>query len=277
MWTDVDPEAGWNEAQEVAERAGEEILKRLNIDRADALFVMGSGWKEAADALGAPTGEIPMGELPGFVTPTALGHGGTIRAVSRATGTILIYFGRTHLYEGYGPLAVGHGVRAAVAAGAKSVVLTNACGGINPDFEVGKPVLIRDHINFTGRMPLLGARFVDMSYTYSPELRAAVRKENQDLKEGVYAGWYGPAFETPAEIRMMEKLGADMVGMSTVLEAIAARAAGAEVLGVSLVTNRAAGMAGKKLSGEEVVEIAREAIPSLRPLLASLVPLLLSR
>ncbi|MFW5811348.1 MAG: purine-nucleoside phosphorylase [Alkalispirochaetaceae bacterium] len=277
MWSDRDPEGRMGEAEDLARRGGEQILEKLGIEGADALFVMGSGWKEAADALGPASSEIPMAGLPGFIPPTALGHGGTIRAVSSPSGTILIYFGRTHLYEGYGPLAVGHGVRAAVAAGVRTVVLTNACGGINPELEVGKPVLISDHINVTGRTPLLGPRFIDMTYTYSPRLREQVRIANPEIREGVYAGWYGPAFETPSEIRMMERLGADMVGMSTVIEAIAARAAGAEVLGISLVTNRAAGMAGKKLSGEEVVEIATAAIPRLRPLLATVVPLVIPK
>ena len=265
MWTEMNPEAEAQEAQRVAEAAAKELLAKLEMDRVDALFVMGSGWKEAADTLGDTVAELPMSDLPGFVAPSAAGHAGTIRAVTRGDRTLLVFFGRTHLYEGYGPLAVAHGVRTAIAAGAHTVVLTNASGGLNADLPVGEPALIRDHINFTARTPLIGARFIDLTDTYSPRLRKAVTAMNPGIGEGVYAGWNGPAFETPAEIEMMHRLGADMVGMSTVLEAIAAREGGAEVLGLSLVTNRAAGLAGKKLSGEEVLEVAKAAIPRLRP------------
>ena len=265
MWTEMNPEADAQEAQRVAEAAAKELLAKLEMDRVDALFVMGSGWKEAADTLGDTVAELPMSDLPGFVAPSAAGHAGTIRAVTRGDRTLLVFFGRTHLYEGYGPLAVAHGVRTAIAAGAHTVVLTNASGGLNADLPVGEPALIRDHINFTARTPLIGARFIDLTDTYSPRLRKAVTAMNPGIGEGVYAGWNGPAFETPAEIEMMHRLGADMVGMSTVLEAIAARKGGAEVLGLSLVTNRAAGLAGKKLSGEEVLEVAKAAIPRLRP------------
>lgn len=267
MWTELNPEADAQAAAQIATEAGKALLERLDLPRVDALFVMGSGWKEAADSLGETTAELPMTDLPGFVAPSAAGHAGRIRAVRRGDRTILVFFGRTHLYEGYGPLAVAHGVRTAVAAGAHTVVLTNACGGMNADLPIGEPALIRDHINFTARTPLIGARFVDLTDTYSPRLRAAIREVKPDIGEGVYAGWYGPAFETPAEIEMMHRLGADMVGMSTVLEAIAAREGGAEVVGLSLVTNRAAGLAGKKLSGEEVLEVAKNAIPRLRPFL----------
>ena len=267
MWTDANPEADAREAQRIAATAGKELRARLDLDHADALFVMGSGWKEAADSLGETVAELPMTDLPGFVAPSAAGHAGTIRVVARGTRRLLVFFGRTHLYEGYGPLAVAHGVRTAIAAGAETVVLSNACGGLNADLPIGEPALIRDHINFTARTPLIGARFVDLTDTYSPRLREAIAARNPGIGEGVYAGWYGPAFETPAEIELMHRLGADMVGMSTVLEAIAAREAGAEVVGLSLVTNRAAGLAGKKLSGEEVLEVARNAIPRLRPFL----------
>lgn len=267
MWTEMDPEAEAQAAAQIAGEAAETLLERLGLARVEALFVMGSGWKEAADSLGETIAELPMTDLPGFVAPSAAGHAGRIRAVRRGEQTILVFFGRTHLYEGYGPLAVAHGVRTAIAAGAHTVVLTNACGGMNADLPIGEPALIRDHINFTARTPLIGARFVDLTDTYSPRLRAAIREMQPDIGEGVYAGWYGPAFETPAEIEMMHRLGADMVGMSTVLEAIAAREGGAEVVGLSLVTNRAAGLAGKKLSGEEVLEVAKNAIPRLRPFL----------
>jgi purine-nucleoside phosphorylase len=277
MWTEMNPEAEAQAAQDIASEAGKALLERLGVSGVDALFVMGSGWKEAADSLGETASELPMTDLPGFVAPSAAGHAGTIRAVTRGGRTILVFFGRTHLYEGYGPLAVAHGVRTAIAAGAHTVVLTNACGAMNADLPIGEPALIRDHINFTARTPLIGARFVDLTDTYSPRLREAIKTVNPGIGEGVYAGWYGPAFETPAEIEMMHRLGADMVGMSTVLEAIAAREGGAEVVGLSLVTNRAAGLAGTKLSGEEVLEVARNAIPRLRPFLDGVAAAVLGR
>jgi purine-nucleoside phosphorylase len=277
MWTEMNPEAEAQAAQDIATEAGKALLERLGVSGVDALFVMGSGWKEAADSLGETASELPMTDLPGFVAPSAAGHAGTIRAVTRGGRTILVFFGRTHLYEGYGPLAVAHGVRTAIAAGAHTVVLTNACGAMNADLPIGEPALIRDHINFTARTPLIGARFVDLTDTYSPRLREAIKTVNPGIGEGVYAGWYGPAFETPAEIEMMHRLGADMVGMSTVLEAIAAREGGAEVVGLSLVTNRAAGLAGTKLSGEEVLEVARNAIPRLRPFLDGVAAAVLGR
>ena len=149
--------------------------------------------------------------------------------------------GRTHLYEGRGVDAVAHGVRTAAAAGCRTVVLTNAAGGLARGHGVGEPVLISDHLNLTGRSPLRGPRFVDLTDLYSPRLRALAREIDPTLAEGVYAGLPGPHFETPAEIRMLRMLGADLVGMSTVLEAIAARAEGVEVFGLSLVTNLAAG------------------------------------
>ncbi len=261
----------------MAQTAGRALLARLGADGIDAAFVMGSGWKDAADGIGKVSDRFPMTELPGFIAPTAMGHVGEIRAVRRGGGLAVVFAGRTHLYEGYGPLAVVHGVRTAIAAGAKVVVLTNACGSLNEDLPVGRPALIRDHVNFTASIPLIGSRFVDMTDVYSPRLREACRRIDPEMGEGVYGGWFGPAFETPAEIRMMKILGIDLVGMSTVLEAIAAREGGAEVLGLSLVTNRAAGLAGKRLSGEEVIETAAAAVPRLRPLLDGIARILLEQ
>lgn len=267
IWTEYSPEEDLEAARKLAQEAAEQLLRRTGCPQVDALFVMGSGWKEAATGIGTPSATVPMAELPGFIAPAAAGHGGSAHIIERGGRRLLVFHGRTHLYEGYGPLAVAHGVRTACAAGARTVVLTNACGSMNAELPVGRPALIRDHINFTGRMPLLGPRFVDLTDVYSPELRAAIRKRSPETGEGVYAGWYGPAFETPAEIGMMHRLGADLVGMSTVLEAIAAREAGASVLGLSLVTNQAAGLAGEKLSGAEVLEVAQQAIVRLTPFL----------
>ena len=267
MWTDRKPSDRAEYAEKVARLAARELLRRVDASGIVAAFVMGSGWKEAADGIGEPYLRFPVTELPGFLAPTAAGHAGEIHAIRQGDRVAIVFAGRTHLYEGHGPLAAVHGVRTAIAAGARTIVLTNACGSLSADLPVGAPALISDHINFTAQTPLIGARFVDLTDVYSPQLRAAVRAFDPAIGEGVYGGWFGPAFETPAEIRMMKTLGVDLVGMSTVLEAIAAREGGAEVLGLSLVTNRAAGLAGTRLSGEEVLEVAIAAIPRLRPLL----------
>jgi purine-nucleoside phosphorylase len=162
-----------------------------------------------------------------------------------------------------------HPVRTACAAGADVVVLTNAAGGLRPEFSVGQPVLISDHLNLTARSPLVGAQFVDLVDAYSPRLRALARSIDPTLAEGVYAALPGPHYETPAEIRMLRTLGADLVGMSTVHETIAARAEGAEVLGVSLVTNLAAGMTGEALDHHEVLAAGRDSATGLGALLAA--------
>ena len=225
----------------------------------DVAVVMGSGWAPAADAFGAVEGSIPFGELPGFAAPTAVGHGGEVRSVRVGDARVLLFLGRTHLYEGRGVGPVVHGVRTAAAAGVKTVVLTNAAGGVNPAYGVGQPVLLSDHINLTATSPLVGANFVDLTDLYSSRLRALAREIDPSLPEGVYAAFPGPHYETPAEIRMCATLGADVVGMSTALEAIAARAAGLEVFGLSLVTNAAAGVTGEALDGAEVVAAGKAA------------------
>ncbi|GAA4834667.1 purine-nucleoside phosphorylase [Saccharopolyspora rosea] len=233
-------------------------------------MVLGSGWQPAAEEIGAPVTEVHMAELPGFVPPGAIGHSGRIWSVEVGAKRVLVLLGRTHLYEGKGIDPVAHGVRTAVAAGCGAVVLTNAAGGLREGMAVGQPVLISDHLNLTARSPLVGADFVDLTDLYSPRLRELARGVDPSLAEGVYAGLPGPHFETPAEIRMLRTLGADLVGMSTVLEAIAARAAGAEVLGVSLVTNLAAGLTGEPLSHEEVLEAGRASASRMGKLLRSL-------
>ncbi len=275
MWSDRTPGERNEYAEQTARDAARELLRRVDASSIDAAFVMGSGWKEAADGIGEADVRFPVTEFPGFLAPTAAGHAGEVRAIRRGGRVGVVFAGRTHLYEGHGPLAAVHGVRTAIAAGAQTIVLTNACGSLTADLAVGSPALISDHINFTAQTPLIGARFVDLTDVYSPRLREAIRTFDPSIGEGVYGGWFGPAFETPAEIRMMKTLGVDLVGMSTVLEAIAAREGGAEVLGLSLVTNRAAGLAGTKLSGEEVLEVATAAIPRLRPLLGEVARLVL--
>ncbi len=243
----------------------------------DAAVVLGSGWTPAADAIGAAKAEIPLAELGGFPPSTVPGHTPAVRSVAAGPVRVLVFLGRVHLYEGVSLAAVVHGVRTAVMAGCRTVVLTNAAGGIRPGLSVGEPVLISDHINLTGRSPLAGppppgGRFTDLTDLYSPGLRSLAREAGPNLAEGVYAMMPGPHYETPAEITMLGRLGANLVGMSTGLEAIAARHLGAEVLGISLVTNLAAGLAGHGLSHAEVVEAGRASASRMGALLAGILP-----
>lgn len=254
--------------QSLAEQAASEVLARAGVDRVDVAVVLGSGWAPAAARLGEPESVIPMSELSGFTPPTAAGHGGEVRVLTIGGRRALVLLGRIHAYEGHDLRHVVHPVRTACAAGVTTVVLTNAAGGLRPEFEVGQPVLIADHLNLTARSPLVGAQFVDLVDAYSPRLRGLARDVDSTLAEGVYAGLPGPHYETPAEIRMLRTLGADLVGMSTVHETIAARAAGAEVLGVSMVTNLAAGMTGAPLSHAEVLEAGRQSATRMGSLLA---------
>ena len=228
-------------------------------DGHDVAVVMGSGWAPAADAFGEPAASAGIGDLPGFAAPTAVGHGGQVRSVRVGDRKVLLFLGRTHLYEGRGVEPVVHGIRTAAAAGVRTVVLTNAAGGLAPEHRVGQAVLISDHLNLTARSPLVGATFVDLTDLYSARLRELARSIEPDLTEGVYVALPGPHYETPAEIRMLRTLGADLVGMSTALEAIAARAAGLEVLGLSMVTNAAAGITGEVLDHQEVLAAGRAA------------------
>jgi len=250
--------------------------------RHDVAVVLGSGWAPAADALGTVDAEVPLAELGGFPPPTVGGHAPAVRSVRAGPVRALVFLGRVHLYEGHDVATVVHGVRTAVAAGCQVVVLTNAAGGIREGYQVGQPVLIADHLNLTGRSPLSGSppppgypsRFVDLTDLYSARLRTLAAGAGEGLAEGVYAALPGPHYETPAEIRMLRTLGADLVGMSTVLEAIAARHLGAEVLGISLVSNLAAGLAPHGLDHTEVVAAGRAAAGRIGSLLAGLLPAL---
>ncbi|WP_068280140.1 purine-nucleoside phosphorylase [Aldersonia kunmingensis] len=244
------------------------IAERTGISTHRAAVVLGSGWQAAVAELGEPTSSVPMAELPGFETPTAAGHHGIIHSVDVAGTPVLVMMGRNHLYEGYSPAQVAFPVHAAVAAGAHTIVLTNAAGGIHHTFAVGEPVLISDHLNLTGGSPLFGAaHFVDMVDAYDPALRMLALDVDPSLETGVYAGLLGPQYETPAEIRMLRAVGADLVGMSTVNETVAARALGARVLGISLVTNLAAGITGGHLAHAEVLAEGAAAAPRLGRLL----------
>jgi purine-nucleoside phosphorylase len=247
------------------------VAYRTGVEQHDVAVVLGSGWGSATHALGKPSAEIEMADLPGFTPPSADGHRGQALSVTVAGKRVLVFVGRIHAYEGHGLDLVVHPVRTACAAGAEVVILTNAAGGLRPEYRVGQPVLISDHLNLTGRSPLVGPQFVDLVDAYSPRLRALARNVDPTLTEGVYAGLPGPHYETPAEIRMLRILGADLVGMSTVHETIAARAAGAEVLGVSLVTNLAAGMTGEPLRHDEVLTAGRDSAADLGALLAAII------
>ena len=251
-------------------RAAALKLRSRTFDSFDVALVMGSGWVPAADALGEPAVELPVTDLPGFAPPGVAGHAGKIRAVEVGGKRCLVFLGRTHLYEGRGVEPVVHGVRTAIATGVKTVVLTNAAGGLRPETQkVGDPVLLSDHLNLTGANPLTGADFLDLTEVYSRRLRNLAREADPSLAEGVYAAFRGPTYETPAEIRMLRTLGADLVGMSTVLEAIAARQGGAEVLGISLVTNPGAGLTDQPLNHEEVLAAGQAAARRMGALLAT--------
>lgn len=251
--------------------AAQELLSRFSVPAIDIAVVLGSGWAGASAGLGETIGECELAELPGFAKPVVAGHGGTLRLIRTANGKVAALFnGRTHFYEGRGTGPVVHGVRTAAAAGASVVVLTNGCGGLNPEWGAGTPVLIRDHINLTGATPLEGATFIDLTEAYSPRLRALAHEVEPDLHEGVYVQFRGPQYETPAEVRMAKIMGGDLVGMSTTLETIAAREAGLEVLGISLVTNLGAGISPTPLEHAEVIAAGKAAEPRLRALLSGL-------
>ncbi|HEX6233884.1 MAG TPA: purine-nucleoside phosphorylase [Jiangellaceae bacterium] len=258
---------------QTAAAAAAVIAERTGVERHDIALVLGSGWAGAIDRLGEVAAEIAQTDAPGFGPPKVEGHVGLIRSVPiAATGKRALSIGaRTHLYEGNGVRAVVHGVRTAAAAGCRTIVLTNGCGGLRQEWSPGTPVLISDHINLTATSPIEGATFVDLTDLYSARLRDVARQVDPSLDEGVYVQFPGPHYETPAEVQMAKRLGGDLVGMSTTLEAIAARQAGMEVLGISLVTNLAAGISHTALSHAEVVEAGRQAAPRIGRLLADIV------
>ena len=259
--------------RDVARAAAAVIAERTGVEGHDVALVLGSGWGEAGDLIGETLASIDNEDVPGFAKAAVVGHSGTMRSVAIGdTGRrALVYGTRTHFYEGRGVRAVVHAIRTAAAAGCSTVVLTNGCGGLRREWAPGTPVLISDHINLTATSPLEGATFVDLTDLYSERLRGVAREVDPSLDEGVYVQFRGPHYETPAEVRMAGTLGGDLVGMSTTLEAIAAREAGLEVLGISLVTNHAAGVSDVPLSHDEVVEAGREAAARCGRLLADIV------
>ena len=258
---------------EVAKQAAAVIAERTGATRHDVALVLGSGWRQAGDLIGETVATVDNADVPGFYAAAVEGHSRTMQSVAIGdTGRrALVYGSRTHFYEGRGVRPVVHAVRTAHAAGCSTIILTNGCGGLNPEWAPGTTVLIRDHINLSAQSPIEGPNFVDVTDLYSPRLREIAREVDPTLDEGVYVQFRGPQNETPAEVRMAKILGGDLVGMSTGLEAIAARQVGLEVLGISLVTNLAAGISDKPLSHDEVLEAGEAASGRCADLLSTIV------
>ncbi|WP_309102461.1 purine-nucleoside phosphorylase [Microbacterium sp.] len=257
---------------EVAALAASDIARLTGVEKHDIALTLGSGWSKAADLIGETTATVPATEVTGFSKPALEGHVGTLRSVRTPGGkNVLVIGARTHYYENHGVRRVVHSVRTAAATGATTMVLTNGAGGIRETWKPGQPVLISDHINLTADSPLEGATFVDLTDLYSARLRDVARSIDPSLDEGVYTQFRGPHYETPAEVQMAKHIGGHIVGMSTALEAIAAREAGMEILGFSLITNLAAGIQKTPLSHAEVIEAGREAEPVISALLARVV------
>ena len=257
----------------VAAAAASRLAELTGADHHDVALVLGSGWAPAGDLLGETLATLATTDLPGFSAAAVAGHSGTIRSVRIGSSErrALVFGTRTHFYEGRGVRAVVHGVRTAAEAGCRTIVLTNGCGGLDPAWTPGTPVLISDHINLTGASPLEGATFVDLTDLYAQRLRDLCREVEPALPQGVYVQFRGPQYETPAEVRMAGILGGQLVGMSTTLEAIAAREAGLEVLGISLVTNLAAGISATPLDHAEVIAAGRAAAQRVGSMLAQVI------
>lgn len=251
-----------------------DIRARTGCEQIDLAIVLGSGWAQLAEdhRLGDTVAVLKATELAGAPPAGSIaGHKGTLTLIRTAVDRHVLLIGaRTHLYEGHGAVACAHWVRTAAALGCARLILTNGCGGLDPALGPGTPVLIRDHLNLTGTSPLVGPTFVDLSDVYSARLRKLARQQVPELTEGVYAQFPGPHYESPAEVRMAGIMGASLVGMSTALEAIAAAHLGMQTLGVSLVTNLAAGVSPTPLSHEEVMAAGAAAAPRLVELLRSL-------
>ncbi len=267
----------------MVDAAAELIRGRTSLEPRVAV-VLGSGLGGFADELEGPV-EIPYGEIPGWPVSTALGHAGKLALGEIGSVPLAVMRGRAHLYEGFSAAEVVFGVRVLARLGVRTIVLTNACGGVREDLAPGQLVLVSDHINLQGSSPLigpnnesLGPRFADMSAAYDPGLRAAAHaaatRLGFELPEGVYAAWLGPAFETPAEIRMTRAIGGDLVGMSTVPEVLAARHMGLRCLAISCVTNMAAGVLPEPIDHEQVLAVGASAQGRLTALLRELLPAL---
>ncbi|MGI9641389.1 MAG: purine-nucleoside phosphorylase [Acidimicrobiia bacterium] len=260
------------------------IAAKTQREQHQAAVVLGSGLSDYARTLDGAI-EMPYESIPEFPVPKVVGHSGSLFSVPVGDSNVLMFAGRVHLYEGWSMDEVVFGVRTAVATGAERILLTNAAGGVNEAFGPGSLVAISDHLNLTARNPLigpnddrLGPRFPDMTTVYSLRLRTEIarilRSHSLPVHEGVYAWFTGPTYETPAEVQMAKRMGADLVGMSTVPEAIAAKHMGAEVAGLSLVTNHAAGITGEPLSHDDVTETATRARARFANVIDAFLPLL---
>ncbi len=257
---------------EIAAKAAGQLAAATGVEKHDIALTLGSGWGQAAELIGETTHTIPATEIVGFSASKVVGHSGTLRSILLPTGKRALVIGaRTHYYEGHGVRRVVHSVRTAAAAGATTMILTNGAGGIKEAWKPGTPVLISDHINLTADSPLEGATFVDLTDLYASRLRDLARSVDATLDEGVYVQFRGPHYETPAEVQMAKAIGGHIVGMSTALEAIAARQAGMEILGMSLITNLAAGISKDKLDHAEVLQAGKAAEAALGALLAKIV------
>jgi purine-nucleoside phosphorylase len=260
--TDADP-------GELAEQAAARIAELTGVESHRAVVVLGSGWAPAADAFGHSVAGFAMTEVPGFLAPTAEGHCGTIASYDVDGVPTLVLSGRTHLYEGHGLRPVVHGIRTAAAAGCTLALLTNANGSLRDDLEIGQAVLVRDHLNLTGTSPIEGAHFVDLTDCWSRRLRTLARELDPSLVEATYAWLPGPHYETLAEAEWVRRIGGDVLGMSTVPEAIAGRECSLEVLGLSTVTAVEGQDSG--IDPSEVVAVAERTAARMGPLLADLV------
>jgi purine-nucleoside phosphorylase len=265
----------------LAESAAQFILGRASL-RPTIGLVLGSGLGSFADSLTDPT-RIPYAEIPAFPRSTAIGHAGQLVIGKSAAVPVAVMQGRVHLYEGYSAHEVALPMRVFARMGVRAVILTNAAGGINLSYQQGALVLIRDHINLQGTNPLMGpnddrfgVRFPDMTHAYAKDYRAAAKEEavklGMTLHEGVYAALLGPSYETPAEINYLRTIGADLVGMSTAFEVIAARHVGIKVLAISCVTNMAAGIIDQPLSHQDVMETGERVKTSFEALLRAVLP-----
>jgi purine-nucleoside phosphorylase len=270
--TPTHPLDGAADPFEVARTAAAQIAEATGVAHHDVALTLGSGWAKAADLIGETTAEIPATEITGFSASAVVGHTGSIRSIALPSGKNALVIGaRTHYYEGHGVRRVVHSVRTAAATGARTMILTNGAGGIKETWTPGSPVLISDHINLTADSPLEGATFIDLTDLYSARLRDLAKGIDPTLDEGVYTQFRGPHYETPAEVQMAKAMGGHIVGMSTALEAIAAREAGMEVLGMSLITNLAAGIQKTPLSHQEVLQAGKDAEAAISQLLARIV------
>ena len=257
--------------RDVAQLAAKFIAEETEVKHHDICITLGSGWAKAAELLGSPRAILSAEKAPGFFGSGVPGHSGVISSIEMPNGKrVLVIGARSHYYEGRGVRAVVHPIRTAAACGAEIMILTNGAGGIKDEWSPGQPVLISDHINLTATSPLEGATFIDLTDLYSRRLRDLARKVDPTLDEGVYVQFRGPHYETPAEVQMAKAMGGHIVGMSTGLEAIAAREAGMEVLGLSLITNLAAGISPHPLSHQEVIDSGKAAEPVISKLLADI-------